>query len=290
MSLPISIPQPHFRSAMSDNSSDEDIDPAKPSLQEDNSSMISPISPQLSSSFPPLNRRLKFDNRSNYQRYLRKCSYIIAAVESSAFVTSGATMISTGIYMLPRVYDGTATGETCAIIGINKHLVKGLFDRDSDVYTKIKESPLLVDIPGIEDIGPYKLTALRYMIKFLYFIHDTELILFNIEPRGDSNKHNEKRYPFANLCLPGGGMESQDEWSWERAAFREFEEETGFQISSDPELTKLIAKQKYVFPDFQGYYFWMHLKKLELVKVSTPPSSMSSNEDLSPEEQNKDID
>jgi len=192
-------------------------------------------------------------------KIMRKCAYIIAAVHSDLFISSGALLISPGVYILPRTYNGSSTGETCAVVGISKRYIRDLFDRNSAVCQVLKTCSQLKNVPGIEDLGPYKLNALKYMLKFLYFVSDQELILFNIEPKGSAAY--EYRYPCANICLPGGGMEFQDEYSWFRTACREFEEEVGLILPPQGENLKLITQQRFSFPDRQAQYFFYHVKK-----------------------------
>lgn len=219
--------------------------------------------PQYSSSYPPAYKRYNTFNwsptrRKYYQKVTRKCSYIIALVETELFTSCGAEKISNGIYVLPRIYDGTSTGETCAIIGLNREYVKKLFeDVEKDgIYDIVKNIPQLKHVPGIKDLELYRMDAFRCMLKFLYFVCDSELILFNIEPKGDGKIMT--RYPCANMCLPGGGMEIQDGQCWVKTGLREFEEETGFVIFD----SKVIAQQKFVYPDRHCMYFWYRVGKL----------------------------
>jgi hypothetical protein len=194
------------------------------------------------------------------------------------FLTAGAKRIpltntpfahyNNSLYILPRTYDGTATGETCAIIGVSKRLINNLFEEENAMYELFKSHPDLVNVPGIEDLQPYKLFAFKCMLKFLYFLQDHELILFNIEPKG--NIQTERRYPCANLCLPGGGMEIKDEYCWEKCAMREFTEETGLV----PDEFKLITKQRFTFTDRQSMYFWYKIKSF---KQSDPPAEETTS-------------
>lgn len=215
-------------------------------------------------SFPPSfkpeyskNPNVLFNSYKKFPHKNRKCGYVIASIDINTFVEKGAQeLISNTLYIMNRVYTGEPTGETCAIIGVNKRHIKSLFDNESLLYKMLKSCPQLVNVPGINELSPYRLISLKYLYKYMYFIYDRELILFNIEPKGDNK--NERLYPCANICLPGGGMETKDGQCFETCAKREFLEETGFEISS--ESAKLITKQKISFPDRQSMYFIYRLK------------------------------
>jgi hypothetical protein len=211
----------------------------------------------ISSSYPPYKRYKRLYSPKKYKNP-RKASYVIAIVESEIFVKEGAQQIHDGIFVLPRIYDGTCTGETCAILGFHKKYIKNLLERKNNLYNTIKNSQLLKHIPGIENLGPYNLSALKSMLKYLYFVCDNELILFNIEPKGSSAY--EYRYPRANISIPGGGMEFKDEYCWEKCGHREFHEEVGLKLPTE-EYKKLIVKQKFTFPNKQSMYFWYKIKK-----------------------------
>lgn len=216
----------------------------------------------LSSSYPPYknkNLNYSFYNKPKLSsnKHTRRCSYVIASVDKQTFINQGArTLIEDCIYIIKRKYDGTSKGETNAIVGINKKFIQDLFYTDCFIYETLKLDEQLQDVPGINDLSPYKLSALKYLLKFLYFIHDDELVIFNIEPKGDG-----KYYPSANLCLPGGGLESQDNFCHERCAWREFEEETGLKIPPlNSENIKLITKQKLFLYECYAMYFIVKIK------------------------------
>ena len=123
----------------------------------------------------------------------------------------------------------------------------------SDVYKILINSKELSDIYGIKELFPYRLDAVKYLLRFMYFVYDKELLLFSIEPKGE-NKF-EKIYPTANLCLCGGGLEPADGQCYEKCARREFLEETGIDIPEFGENAKLITKQKFKFTDRQAMHF-----------------------------------
>ena len=64
--------------------------------------------------------------------------------------------------------------------------------------------------------------------EIIYCFNPDDLILFNIEPKGYGKLY--QKYPVPRLCIPGGTMENQDENSFIKCGFREFKEETGFNI------------------------------------------------------------
>jgi hypothetical protein len=146
----------------------------------------------------------------------RKCAYIICIISEELFINCGGKKLANGIFIIKKNYDGTCDGETSAIIGINKKYISELINstisdtiNEISIYEILKNCEELCDVPGIEKLGPYKLTIINHMLKFFHFISEEELIIFNIEPKGEN--HNEKLYPYANIALCGGGMESIDE-------------------------------------------------------------------------------
>ena len=213
----------------------------------------------------PLFRALSFYryNRPYYlKRNLRKCSYVLAVTEPTKFIERGAkTVIDNCLYVLKRAYDGSPTGETCAIIGVSKTHIEDLLDHNSAIYGKLRSLPDLRDVPGIETLSPYRMEGLRLMLKYMPLVQDEEIILFNIEPKGTDPK-TQTNYPCANVCIPGGGLEPQDQQSYDNCGRREFWEETGFIIPTNPEEHKLLMKQKFNFTDRQSMYFLYRVSSL----------------------------
>lgn len=197
-----------------------------------------------------------------YQQNLRKCAYIIAAIETSIVLGQGAVEIKINdmlsVYILKRNYDGTPTGETCALICVPKRHVIDLFDSKNQIYTVLRAHPLIADIPGILSLLPYRLVHIKCMFRYFFNLRESELIIFNIEPKGMNNIH-ERFYPSANICLPGGGIEDQDDGLLEKCARREFMEETGFVLPDDQ---NIIAEQMLVFNDRHAMYYIMRLREL----------------------------
>lgn len=187
------------------------------------------------------------------RKHLRKCSYVIAVIKIEKFRQLGAKEIHNGIFIINKKYSETSGNHHSAVIGIHKNYVQQLLDPNSEIYNILSNSNELSHISGIKELYPYKLDALKYLLKFMYFIYDKELLLFTIEPKGE-NKF-EKIYPRANLCLCGGGLEPSDGQCYEKCARREFLEETGIDIPEFGEEAKLITKQKYKFSDRQAMHF-----------------------------------
>jgi hypothetical protein len=214
-----------------------------------------------SSSYPSYksywNSKYSWNNEYKNFQYRRKCAYIMAVISPEKFMSLGA-LKEDELYILKRNYDGTFTGETCAVIGVNKKNIKELLNKDSNIYEKLKHTLSLKDVPGIEDLSPYNLTVLQSMLKFLYFVKDNELILFNIEPKGLTPK-DKQIYPCANVSFPGGGLEYKDECCYEKGAWREFEEETGISCPCDLKNMKYITKQKFTFSDRQAIFYMCRL-------------------------------
>lgn len=209
-------------------------------------------------------------NKPAKQRYFkpsknspRKASYIISALSSQLFMEQGAQcLIPNCLYILPRVYNGTATGETNAVIGINKRFIGCILNKDSFIYAKLKTCVYLRDVLGIENLSPYRLfEAYKFISRYLFCINDNELLLFNIEPRGNFGRF---RYKSANVSLTGGGMEPRDNFCWQTCAKREFQEEVGLRLDDEEsEGLKLITKQKYDHFDKQVMYFIYRIYKFK---------------------------
>lgn len=188
------------------------------------------------------------------KKSLRKCSYVIAVIKTDKFIQLGAKKINEGIYVIHKKYAEVTSGNhTSAILGISKKFVNQLLDPMSDIYKILINSKELSDIYGIKELFPYRLDALKYLLRFMYFVYDKELLLFSIEPKGENKL--EKIYPTANLCLCGGGFEPDDGQCYEKCARREFLEETGISIPEFGENAKLITKQKFKFTDRQAMHF-----------------------------------
>ena len=230
----------------------------------------------LSHSYPP--PRLPFYRYVRYNHFsdrrnrpYRKSAYVLAIVQPSFLTRLGATLVYEGIYLLPRVYDGTEAGETCAILGLSRAWTRHVSSPHSPLYDVLRSCEALAAVPGIADLSPYKLNVLRTMHKYINQIGDNEVILFNVEPKGE-NGRTQQTYPCANICLPGGGMEHKDEYSWERTAFREFGEEVGVRLRDDD--IHVVGKHKFNFADRQAMFF---VAKLELPRDhATSPSLPSS--------------
>lgn len=207
-----------------------------------------------SHSYPPSYQYKNF--RST--RKLRKCAYIIAIISQEYFAEFGAQQMSEdpNIFVAKRSYVSDSHKETCAIIGINKHYVRHLFDDNSILYQRLKKCEQLQDIHGIETLRAYRLEPLKQLLKFLFFVPEKDLIIFNIEPMGKDEQ--ARIYPTANICIPGGGMEKEDGNCYEMCGRREFEEETQIVI---PKNIKYVVRQKFNLTDRQAVYFMVKMFK-----------------------------
>jgi hypothetical protein len=239
----------------------------------------SPPNFTLSHSFPPPRlpyyryvRYNHFSDRRN--RSHRKSAYVLAIVQPDFLLRLGAAIIHDGIFLLPRVYDGTESGETCAILGLSRTWVRQVASPHSPLYEILRSCSALSTVPGIDDLSPYKLNVLRTMNKYINQIGDNEVVIFNVEPKGE-NGRTQQTYPCANICFPGGGMEHQDEYNWERTAFREFGEEvlpTGVKLSDED--IHVIARHRFTFADRQAVFF---VAKLQLPRDPIPSPSFPSS-------------
>jgi hypothetical protein len=191
------------------------------------------------------------------RKAFQKSAYIIASIRVEQFKELGAVEYVKGIHIILRQYEpANSSKETCAIVALSKQWIRQLPYRFSNLYNILRSLPILNSIPGIQELGPYKLHVLKNL-KYINSIDDNELILFNIEPKGQTTR-SQHYYPTANLCLPGGGMETEDEFNWKKTAFREFEEETGFKL--DETCVQLIDQQKWNGFDRESMYIVLKIE------------------------------
>ena len=162
-----------------------------------------------------------------------KSAYILALVHKKDFMAIGAQLIQKDVsYFIPRQYnhDGSPYYETCGILGLKANCYHALNNQSSVILRKIKEHGLLQSIEGIADITAKKVfTPLQKFDAFLRAQDDDILLLLNVEPQGVGIF--ARIYPFPQITLPGGTMEAEDGEDFLRCAFREFQEETGLDIS-----------------------------------------------------------
>ena len=167
-----------------------------------------------------------------------KSSYILALIKQTNLLEWGAFSFDPyPIYYFLKEYDGSANHETCAVLAIGKSLWSQLCDEHSDLCALIRSAPFLCHIEGIQDLT-FK-HVVDPIVKFEPFLQkgrDDEFLLFNVEPKG-SGKY-ETHYPVPRLSVPGGSMEPEDQNSFELCAFREFMEETGFDIKRNCAIVK----------------------------------------------------
>jgi len=160
----------------------------------------------------------------------RKAAYCIVLTSIEVFNSIGGQKETEGIYSLI-----SNTKEACAVLGISVGLIK---DFSLPVET-IKKFNSLKLIPGIEQLAQYNLGILRKLEIYLERAKKDELVLFNIEPKG--NGYLERMYPNANICLPGGGLEYKDGNDLMKTAWREFYEEVGIMLPFIGENLEAIA-------------------------------------------------
>ena len=201
-----------------------------------------------------------FGQGYNRPKQFQKSAYILSSIKMKYFKELGAVEYTRGIYLIIRQYEPeNSSQETCATLGLSKQWVRQLPYRFSHLYDILRTLPVLQQIPGIQDLNPYKLHVLKNLMKYVNEMEDDELVLLNIEPKGQTDR-SQHYYPTANICLPGGGMETEDEFDWKRTAFREFEEETGFTL--DEQNIQVIDQQKWNSFNREIMYIVLKINKL----------------------------
>lgn len=166
--------------------------------------------------------------------FVKKCSYYLAIINREKFIKEfkAEKISNSNIYIIKKDYDGSSTGETCAVIGFDKwDTLTLLSDNSANVLDIIKNSTVLQDIDSIDKLS---INLVQNTIKYFSFqidniLKDDDLLLFNIEPKGQTRRQL-KFYPTPNLSIPGGNMEKEDDLSIEKCGEREFYEETGINI------------------------------------------------------------
>ena len=184
---------------------------------------------------------------------VRKGSYILANMPVSNFMKeNGAMKLDCGIYFIKKDYDGTPTKETCALLGIPLLNVTDFLDETCAFVTSIKQDRNLSYIKDIHKLSVKHVQKPISKFKDFFKREDTdELLLFNIEPKGEGLY--EDKYPEPRITIPGGGMEEQDLRDFEKCGIREFEEETGLNISKSYEkISREKIKRGFKFTHFSS--------------------------------------
>jgi 8-oxo-dGTP pyrophosphatase MutT (NUDIX family) len=241
-----------------------------------------------------------YNKEQKSKKKISKSSYIISLINKKYFIEYGATLLtysnkdafkkSYNIYHILKTYDGSPSHETCALLGIPIEFWNELLLNDSLLLNFIKSSPELSHIQDISKLSTHyinnPLFYFRYAFKDIKNYCSDDLILFNIEPRG--NGRLEKSYPVPLITIPGGSMEFQDNHSFEKCAMREFKEETNIDLENihirlyDEKITKKKLKH-YVSSSFQENKYGkqthsehIHISMFYLVKIISSINSNSS--------------
>lgn len=203
----------------------------------------------------------------------RHSAYIIAITNQEFMLNMGAIVLDPimNIYYVKRHYDGTPTGESCGLIGVPRQYISDLFNTHSKLYGILRTSPILKYIYGIETLSPYNLSHLQTIISIYtsmqkqptqpqpqpqpQSITDNDIFLFNIEPKGINELANI--YKTANICIPGGGIENNDDGDYCKCACREFKEETGIDITLNKH--KMINIKTFIDRRRHKAYFVVHI-------------------------------
>jgi 8-oxo-dGTP pyrophosphatase MutT (NUDIX family) len=188
----------------------------------------------------------EFDN-------IRKGSYIMAIMPIESFMKQqGAMKLDCGIYFIKKEYDGTPTKETCALLGIPLINVTDFLDETCAFVSSIKHDKELRYIKDVQHLSVRYIQNPISKFKMFFKREDTnELLLFNIEPKGEGI--HELKYPEPRITIPGGGMEEKDMRDFEKCGIREFQEETGLDISDTYErISKEKIKRGFKFTHFSS--------------------------------------
>lgn len=184
---------------------------------------------------------------------IRKGSYIMAIMPIESFMKQqGAMKLDCGIYFIKKEYDGTPTKETCALLGIPLINVTDFLDETCAFVSSIKHDKELQYIRDIHNLSIRYIQSPISKFKMFFRREDTsELLLFNIEPKGEGIQ--ELRYPEPRITIPGGGMEEGDLRDFEKCGIREFKEETGLDIQDTYEkISKEKIKRGFKFTHFSS--------------------------------------
>ena len=194
----------------------------------------------------------KFGGKTYYYfppEQIKRCAYIIAIYPLDNFLKNGGEYLFTGVYYIPKIYDGEPTGETCALLGIKREYVSELFNDQSIFMNQLRTSIDLQYIPGIKELSTkYISNSLSKFINCFDACDKSNIILFNIEPKGEG--YLSRSYPEARITIPGGTMEKNDNMDYQVCAYREFFEETGITIPNNvleihkEKLRKIIRRKK----------------------------------------------
>ena len=184
---------------------------------------------------------------------IRKGSYIMAIMPIESFMKQqGAMKLDCGIYFIKKEYDGTPTKETCALLGIPLINVTDFLDETCAFVASIKHDKELQYIKDVHNLSVRYVQNPISKFKMFFRREDTsELLLFNIEPKGEGIQ--ELKYPEPRITIPGGGMEEKDLRDFEKCGIREFQEETGLDISESYErISKEKIKRGFKFTHFSS--------------------------------------
>ena len=184
---------------------------------------------------------------------IRKGSYIMAIMPIESFMKQqGAMKLDCGIYFIKKEYDGSPTKETCALLGIPLINVTDFLDENCAFVASIKHDKELQYIKDVHNLSVRYIQNPISKFKMFFRREDTsELLLFNIEPKGEGIQ--ELKYPEPRITIPGGGMEEGDLRDFEKCGIREFQEETGLDIQDTYEkISKEKIKRGFKFTHFSS--------------------------------------
>ena len=184
---------------------------------------------------------------------IRKGSYIMAIMPIESFMKQqGAMKLDCGIYFIKKEYDGSPTKETCALLGIPLINVTDFLDETCAFVASIKHDKELQYIKDVHNLSVRYIQNPISKFKMFFRREDTsELLLFNIEPKGEGIQ--ELKYPEPRITIPGGGMEEGDLRDFEKCGIREFQEETGLDIQDTYEkISKEKIKRGFKFTHFSS--------------------------------------
>ncbi len=169
----------------------------------------------------------------NDSKNVKRSGYLICVVKKDVLHDMGAKVLAPGVCYIVKDYSELDTDQKCAVIGVSRDMLGSFFEHstNSQLIKLIKSCEDFSEITGMQFLDKSKVeSVLHNFISHFSEVTQDDYIVFNIEPAG---KGRLKRiYPCARITIPGGSMETIDNYSFEECAIREFKEETCIHIEN----------------------------------------------------------